>query len=908
MPAKQPMPPVPPLQPLLFWETGVLFFVTGIVAARFPVPALTACALFAWADSRTRRPLCCLLAIACVFAGWWLGKESAPRIPENRPAWLEKSLSSRRAAAVEGTVVSSRGLPDRRLQIIVEGVAPSGGEPLPGKLALTWQDMPDVSRPLPGQLITANLKIRPVRGFRNQGTWNSEDYWHRQGVFFQAWTKEDDAAISVSGKPSSGAELRERLRLRVIAALGPPESGILQKAFSFRTNGTISHDAAFPSEGIQEKPKPGPSPEMPDGDSSIIPALLFGDRYGLNTPDMERINAAGLTHSLALSGQHLAVVGLGALALTGLVGLLAPGFFLRFPAYSLIGLLSLPLAAGYLWLGDAPPSLVRAALMLAIVCLLRFAPDLVPERFRRNLRPAFTFADVLLLALLCMVLADPLCLYDLGVQLSFSAVAGIALCSPWLRKLWNDGPLSFSPLKVLQGGSPLRAAGSRFVRILWLTLGCSAAAQLATLPLVLDAFGRSTLWFPINLIWLPALGFIVLPLSFLGLIASASGLEQTAAFLLHLADIPCRALLHGLSWLQRNAGLDLFVSLRPHWTAILGFGAIAVALALRVHRDHFPQAAKRLLIAGVILLSVGPLLWVHAFFEPRVSLRVLDVGQSQAVLLEWTHGGRALVDGGGLFSDRFDVGRDLVSPVLTANNLPRLDFIAVTHPDRDHLKGLLFIASNYRIEAAYTAPLEGIDASGAVRPLAEGFAAILASRGIPRHTLQAGDTLQLTEGLALEALAPAPGTTPSGNDGLVLRLVLDGRGLALLPGDAEAPYLRALLRSGADLSADVLVLPHHGSASSLVPGLYDAVSPKLAISSAGAYNPYRLPSRRVREQLERRGIPLRITGEEGEIAVHWNPGKKPGEKSIPEEKMFSPGPPFFQNLSTGGKAAQRPSS
>lgn len=94
--------------------------------------------------------------------------------------------------------------------------------------------------------------------------------------------------------------------------------------------------------------------------------------------------------------------------------------------------------------------------------------------------------------------------------------------------------------------------------------------------------------------------------------------------------------------------------------------------------------------------------------------------------------------------------------------------------------------------------------------------------------------------------------TPSGNDGLVFRLVLNGHGLALLPGDAEAPYLRALLRSGADLSADVLVLPHHGSAGSLVPALYDAVSPKLAIASAGAYNPYRLPP--------------------GKSATHWNGG------------------------------------
>ncbi len=933
MPTKQPMPPVPPLQPLLFWETGVLLFAAGIVAARFPVPALTACALFVWADSRTRRPLCCLLAAACVIAGWWIGGKSAPRVPQEYPAWLEKSLSSRRAVTVEGVIVGSRGLPDQRLQIILDDVGPAEKEPLPGRLALTWQDMPDVPRPLPGQRITANLKIRPVHGFRNQGAWNSEDYWHRQGVFFQAWAKQDDAAIRTSGTPSAGAGLRERLRLRVAAALGSPEESGPRTLSPSSADGNTSRRSALPPPAAWNELPPAPREEnlpsapervgavrigevrnhsgspahsaapadtrpfsrMRDGGSSIIPALLFGDRYGLNTPDMERINAAGLTHSLALSGQHLAVVGLGALALTGMVGLLAPGLFLRFPAYSLIGLLSLPLAYAYLWLGDAPPSLVRAALMLTIVCLLRCVPDLLPERFRRNLRPAFTFADVLLLALLCMVLADPLCLYDLGVQLSFSAVAGIALCSPWLSKLWNDGPFSFSPLKALQGGiSPMRAAMSRFVRLLWLTLGCSVAAQLATLPLVLDAFGRSTLWFPINLLWLPALGFIVLPLSFLGLIAAAAGLEQAAAFLLHLANIPCEALLYGLRWLQAHAGLDLFVSPRPHWTAILGFGAAAVALAMRVHRDHFPHAAKRLLISGALLLSIGPLLWIHAFFEPKISLRVLDVGQGQALLLEWPCGGRALVDGGGLFSDRFDVGRDIVSPVLTANNLPRLDFIAVTHPDRDHLKGLLFIADNYAIKKAYTAPLEGIDTprQGSPRPLSEAFAAILASRGIPRHTLRAGNVLPLADGLALEVLAPAPGVTPSGNNGLVFRLALNGHGLALLPGDAEAPYLRALLRSGADLSADVLVLPHHGSAGSRVPALYDAVSPKLAIASAGAYNPYRLPSRKVRDALEWRDIPLYITGDEGEIAVHWalkkNVGKNPTlQEGFPPQPRLS---------------------
>lgn len=117
-----------------------------------------------------------------------------------------------------------------------------------------------------------------------------------------------------------------------------------------------------------------------------------------------------------------------------------------------------------------------------------------------------------------------------------------------------------------------------------------------------------------------------------------------------------------------------------------------------------------------------------------------------------------MVDGGGLFPTVSDVGRDLVSPVLTANNLPRLDFIAVTHPDPGSPQRLAFIADNYAIKKAYTAPLEGIDTprQGSPRPLSEAFTAILASRGIPRHTLGAGNVLPLAVGLALEVLPRPP--------------------------------------------------------------------------------------------------------------------------------------------------------
>ena len=100
---------------------------------------------------------------------------------------------------------------------------------------------------------------------------------------------------------------------------------------------------------------------------------------------------------------------------------------------------------------------------------------------------------------------------------------------------------------------------------------------------------------------------------------------------------------------------------------------------------------------------------------------------------------------------------------------------------------------------------------------------------------------------------------------------------------------------GADLSAEVLVLPHHGSAGSLLPELYDAVRPQIAIASAGAYNAYRLPSRRVREELARRNIPLRVTGEEGEIHIRWNTRRERGLPSQTDAAAF-PRPVSYTHL------------
>jgi len=111
---------------------------------------------------------------------------------------------------------------------------------------------------------------------------------------------------------------------------------------------------------------------------------------------------------------------------------------------------------------------------------------------------------------------------------------------------------------------------------------------------------------------------------------------------------------------------------------------------------------------------------------------------------------------------------------------------------------------------------------------------------------------------------------------VVLRLVKDCRELALLCGDIEKMAIRTLLASGRNLSAEVLVLPHHGSATSLSRAFYKAVNPKAAFISCGPGNRFRYPADRVLAELARLGCPVYVSAALGAVTATWD-GDGPAE-------------------------------
>jgi competence protein ComEC len=299
--------------------------------------------------------------------------------------------------------------------------------------------------------------------------------------------------------------------------------------------------------------------------------------------------------------------------------------------------------------------------------------------------------------------------------------------------------------------------------------------------------------------------------------------------------------------------------LRPTWPELLGCYGLLAALALAASGRAIPRAV---LAASLTLLLAPTTLRLIEDSRPTVSLTVFDVGQGQSVAVSLPGGKRLLIDAGGLYGS-FDVGRAIVGASLTNGRPPRLDMALASHPHSDHVKGFVWLLAHFDIDAWYD---NGGTPEG---ELATPIADALRCRMIPQRALAAGDSLDLGHGFVLETLHPGPDDDRSVNNGsLILRLTRNGHGLALIPGDAETAVLRRLVASGRTLQADLLVVPHHGSASSFVRRFYAAVAPKIAIASAGDSG--RSPSGKVFDALARLSCATYATNRHGAVTVRFD--------------------------------------
>src|SRR5690606_26652537 len=228
----------------------------------------------------------------------------------------------------------------------------------------------------------------------------------------------------------------------------------------------------------------------------------------------------------------------------------------------------------------------------------------------------------------------------------------------------------------------------------------------------------------------------------------------------------------------------------------------------------------------------------------------------------------ALVDGGGYRrmdeQELFNAGRDVIVPHLRRQGIRRVDVVVVSHAHDDHLAGLLPVLEQLDVGMVVDNGQPG------TTPVWESYTALVAARDVPRVVVRAGHVIALDERTILEVLHPPRDLLVDGGGGLnhnalVLRLRYGDTSL-LLTGELEIAGQWYLLTSGADLRADVVKVPHHGSRLSLVSSLYRAVGARAAVIPVGTNN-YGHPHPDVVETLLQHGLAVYRTDVHG--AVRW---------------------------------------
>jgi len=547
------------------------------------------------------------------------------------------------------------------------------------------------------------------------------------------------------------------------------------------------------------------------GDSAntgVITALAIGDRGAMTPERWQLLLDTGTSHLLAISGMNISLVAGMVYFLTLYLWRLSGWLCLRLPATRAAAFTGLIAGISYALLAGFSIPTQRAVIMLTVVM-----GALMLDRIGR---PGHTLA----IALTAVLVWSSAAVLSAGFWLSFAAV-GIIVYSlrgrPQPHSRWRQSGR-------LQGA---------------LTIGLA--------PLTLFFFQRAPLIsFFANLVAVPWIGLVIGPLVLVAvaLLPVAPGL---AGFLLDAAD-------YGLDLLWRILEMLAALPFAQWHQAPVGWTLLPAALGMIWLLAPRGWPARWL---GLVLLLPMAMVVPARPAPGGYTITLLDVGQGLAAVIE-TRRHVLVYDTGPRFSDYFNAGDAAVIPYLRRRGVKRIDTLVISHGDNDHSGGAAAVLAAFPVTKLLTSAPRQFDQLRAAR-------------------CHAGQRWR-SDGVTFEILHPSLVTPASvqpwpstNNRSCVLRVASAG-GAVLLPGDIEADAERTLVHAHVGpLASDVLVMPHHGSATSSSAKFIDAVGPELALVSTAYGNQWGFPAPEVLARYRRRSIPVKNTAGSGALTVTVHP-------------------------------------
>jgi len=637
----------------------------------------------------------------------------------------------------------------------LDGRAPGPG--IPATVRLSYQG--DTAPPRAGEHWRFSVKLRRPRGFMDPGSFDYEGWLFFHGIGATGYVAQDTTRLEGTCFPL--LRLRSWLRDRVDAALGA------------------------------------------DPYAGMAVALVTGDQGSISEDQWRVLQATSTVHLMAIAGLHLGVV-------AGLLFLLVRSLWrrsavlcLRCPA-SMAGAVAALLGAGlYACLAGFTLPTQRALIMLAA-----FTLGLL---LRRKLRTG----DTLALAMLGVLIWDPLAPAEASFWLSFTAVAAILFVFSGRVHARHNWLLDL-------------------IRTQW-------AVGLGLLPLLAFFFQQAGVGSPLaNFIIVPIYAFSVIPLALIGAALSCAW-PWAGAGLLKLATA-----IMGLTW----PILDSLAAPSATLPAPQAAWYLAALALLGIFWILLPRAVPGRLPAALLILPLF-VIAPAGIAAGDYDVTLLDVGQGLAAVIR-TADHVLIYDTGPSFRSGSDTGQEVLVPYLRSQGVAAPDRIIVSHGDSDHAGGLESLREAYPGVPVFTGAMDRVP------------------RAQPCLRGQHWDW----DGVHFELLYPELGNPLTGNDASCVLRVSGAGGSALFVGDLMKKGERRLLQLQPALHSDLLVAPHHGSNSSSTEPFVAAVSPRQVWFPVGYRNRWDFP----KPEVEARYLSLATladTARDGALCMRFRDGFPP---------------------------------
>ena len=492
--------------------------------------------------------------------------------------------------------------------------------------------------------------------------------------------------------------------------------------------------------------------------------FILSNKNDLDKEVLNSYQANGLSHLFSISGMHITLL------LGTILKLLDKVSYNRYYKYILLIIILII----YMYLTDFTPSILRSGIMFILLTLNKLFNFKIKTK------------NIIMLTFIIIVLINPYYIYNLGFQLSYLISFYLIIFAHIINKHKN------------------------YFKKLFIT---SLISFLVSFPIIISNYYQvNLLSILINLLFVPIISYIVLPLAFITLIL------PTDSLLILTMDI-----LEGISLSLTNINYLLLELAKPSIYLIIIYYATITLL----------------LINKKCFISLLTTIFIHKIsinFNPNMEILFLDVSQGDSILLHYPHNKyNILIDTGGNYN--YEISKNIIIPYLKSKGINKIDYLILTHGDYDHMGESINLIENFKVEKV-------IFNCGEFNDLEKELIKVLEKKKIKYYSCIKELNIDKNK---LQFLNTKEYDNENDNSSVIYFNYYNYKFLFM--GDASTEREKDILEKYNLKDVDFLKVGHHGSNTSSSEEFINSINPKYSLISVGKNNRYGHPNKEVLDTL-----------------------------------------------------------